>query len=106
MASGLGQEYPAFDAGGFGYPSQGTVRVQGQDILPWMKMRAALARAKNWFVFQSFQLLPNLTALESVMLPLGWRALRYAQQAHSTQRVGLEQRLYTTQKAAVRRKRR
>jgi putative ABC transport system ATP-binding protein len=47
------------------------------------------------FVFQSFQLLPNLTALENVMLPLELAGVRSARQQASEmlQRVGLGQRL-------------
>jgi putative ABC transport system ATP-binding protein len=47
------------------------------------------------FVFQSFQLLPNLTALENVMLPMELAGVRSARQQASEmlQRVGLGQRL-------------
>ncbi len=57
--------------------------------------RAELRLDKVGFVFQSFQLLPNLTALENVMLPLELKADSNAKtRAHELlQRVGLDQRL-------------
>jgi putative ABC transport system ATP-binding protein len=57
--------------------------------------RAALRAQKVGFVFQSFQLLGNLTALENVMLPLELANRRDARQAATEMlaRVGLEQRL-------------
>lgn len=49
----------------------GTVRLQGQDMFALSEdERAAVRAQKMGFVFQSFQLLANLTALENVMLPL------------------------------------
>ena len=52
-------------------PSGGTVRIRGQDLFALDEDgRAALRGACVGFVFQSFQLLPALTALENVMLPL------------------------------------
>jgi putative ABC transport system ATP-binding protein len=52
------------------------------------------------FVFQSFQLLPGLTALENVMLPLELRGVKNPEQAALAllQRVGLAQRLTHTPK--------
>jgi len=58
-------------------PSTGTVRVDGEEIDRLSEDRLALLRRhKIGFVFQSFQLLGNLTARENVLLPmelLGWR---------------------------------
>ncbi len=56
---------------GLDLPSQGTVRIDGQDLFALDEdARAALRGRAMGFVFQSFQLLPGLTALENVMLPL------------------------------------
>ena len=57
--------------------------------------RAQLRAQKVGFVFQSFQLLGNLTALENVMLPLELANRRDARQAASAMlaRVGLSERL-------------
>ena len=52
-------------------PSTGSVRLDGQDLFALDEDgRAALRGRAMGFVFQSFQLLPGLTALENVMLPL------------------------------------
>jgi len=77
-------------------PSQGTVRLGGQDLFALDEDdRAALRAQKVGFVFQSFQLLANLTALENVMLPLELAGRRDARAAATAmlQRVGLGQRL-------------
>jgi len=57
--------------------------------------RAAVRGAELGFVFQSFQLLPNLSALENVMLPLELRGEPQARALASQMlgRVGLAQRL-------------
>jgi putative ABC transport system ATP-binding protein len=62
--------------------------------------RAALRNELIGFVFQSFQLLPGLTALENVMLPLELRGDKTAKVAATTllSRVGLAQRLSHTPK--------
>ncbi len=56
---------------GLDVPSTGSVRVDGEDLFALDEDgRAALRGRCMGFVFQSFQLLPGLTALENVMLPL------------------------------------
>ncbi|RQO57304.1 ABC transporter [Paucibacter sp. KBW04] len=95
-ASGSGKSTLLAILAGLDMPSSGTVRLSGQDIFALSEdQRAALRGAQLGFVFQSFQLLPNLTALENVMLPLELRGEREAR-ALATQmlgRVGLAQRL-------------
>lgn len=95
-ASGSGKSTLLSMLAGLDTPSSGTVRVQGQDIFALSEdARAALRGQKMGFVFQSFQLLPNLTALENTMLPLELAGVRGARQQarEMLQRVGLGQRL-------------
>jgi putative ABC transport system ATP-binding protein len=55
-------------------PSAGSVRLLGTELNGLDEDgRAALRSAQVGFVFQSFQLMPHLTALENVMLPLELR---------------------------------
>jgi putative ABC transport system ATP-binding protein len=52
-------------------PSAGSVEVDGQDITKLKDHSLIKYRAKNvGFVFQGYNLVPNLTALENVMLPM------------------------------------
>jgi len=56
---------------GLDRPSEGEVRIDGEPIQDLSEDRLALLRrARIGFVFQSFQLLGNLTARENVLLPL------------------------------------
>ena len=56
---------------GLDLPSAGTVKLAGQDLAGLDEDgRAELRGRMLGFVFQSFQLLPSLSALENVMLPL------------------------------------
>ncbi|WP_075116851.1 ABC transporter ATP-binding protein, partial [Pseudomonas aeruginosa] len=56
---------------GLDTPTRGTVKLAGDDIFAIDEdERAALRAQRVGFVFQSFQLLGNLSALENVMLPL------------------------------------
>ena len=77
-------------------PSSGTVRLAGTDLFSLDEdARAALRAERVGFVFQSFQLLANLTALENVMLPLELKgaADARAQATDMLRRVGLGERL-------------
>jgi Predicted ABC-type transport system involved in lysophospholipase L1 biosynthesis, ATPase component len=72
------------------------VRLDGTDLFAMDEdARAALRARKVGFVFQSFQLLGNLTALENVMLPLELAGRKDARKsaAEMMARVGLSQRL-------------
>jgi len=95
-ASGSGKSTLLALMAGLDTPTRGTVRIDGTDIFALNEdQRAALRARKVGFVFQSFQLLGNLTALENVMLPLELAGRRDARAAATQllQRVGLGQRL-------------
>lgn len=95
-ASGSGKSTLLGLLAGLDVPASGTVRVQGRDLFALDEdARAALRGESIGFVFQSFQLLPALTALENVMLPLELAGLRGAreQAAAMLARVGLAHRL-------------
>ena len=95
-ASGSGKSTLLSIIAGLDTPTRGTVRLDGQDLFAIDEdARAALRAQKVGFVFQSFQLMGNLTALENVMLPLelAGRKDARAQAAEMLARVGLGQRL-------------
>jgi len=86
---------------GLDVPTRGTVHLFGHDLFALDEDGRARMRAKQiGFVFQSFQLLPHLNALENVLLPL--ELARHARNGGENpiqaatrllQRVGLGQRL-------------
>lgn len=95
-ASGSGKSTLLSIIAGLDTPSKGTVHIDGADLFALDEdQRAALRAQKVGFVFQSFQLLANLTALENVMLPLELAGRRDARSAATAmlQRVGLGERL-------------
>ena len=70
-ASGSGKSTLLGLLAGLDAPSAGEVRLLGKNIAELDEDgRAALRSGRVGFVFQSFQLLPALTALENVLLPL------------------------------------
>jgi putative ABC transport system ATP-binding protein len=80
---------------GLDLPSEGTVSLNGKNITAMDEEGRAAVRAKDvGFVFQSFHLLPGLTALENVALPLELngdaKALETAR--YYLERVGLDHR--------------
>lgn len=95
-ASGSGKSTLLGILAGLDTPSDGTVKMEGTDIFALDEDgRAGLRKAKLGFVFQSFQLLAHLTALENVMLPLELRNDDDAREKAQAMlgRVGLESRL-------------
>ncbi|QIM49654.1 ABC transporter ATP-binding protein [Pusillimonas sp. DMV24BSW_D] len=80
---------------GLDVPTSGSVHLMGHSLFSLDEEGRAALRARHiGFVFQSFQLLPNLTALENVMLPLelsGHPALEAA--TRMLEKVGLKDRL-------------
>ncbi len=70
-ASGSGKSTLLGLMAGLDLPSEGKVYINGEDLFALDEDgRAKLRGRLVGFVFQSFQLLPSLTALENVMLPL------------------------------------
>jgi putative ABC transport system ATP-binding protein len=82
---------------GLDTPSYGAVRIDGHDLNALDEDgRAALRGRMIGFVFQSFQLLPAMTALENVMLPLELAGADDAENAARAMlaRVGLAERVH------------
>lgn len=95
-ASGSGKSTLLSIIAGLDTPTTGTVRLGGTDLFALDEdARAAVRAERVGFVFQSFQLLGNLTALENVMLPLELQGRSDArkQATEMLQRVGLGERL-------------
>ncbi|MFE8073162.1 ATP-binding cassette domain-containing protein [Marinobacteraceae bacterium S3BR75-40.1] len=84
---------------GLDVPSEGTIELDGHPISAWDEDRRAAIRGDLvGFVFQSFQLLPALSAVENVMLPLELKGNRDAvgEARALLERVGLGDRLHHT----------
>ena len=95
-ASGSGKSTLLSIIAGLDTPTKGTVTLAGQDLFAINEdQRAALRAQKVGFVFQSFQLMGNLTALENVMLPLELGGRKDSRKAATEMlsRVGLSARL-------------
>ena len=95
-ASGSGKSTLLSIIAGLDVPSSGQVRLAGTELFSLDEdARAAVRSRKLGFVFQSFQLLANLNALENVMLPLELlgRGDARARAAEMLGRVGLGSRL-------------
>ncbi len=95
-ASGSGKSTLLSIVAGLDVPTSGRVVVAGVDLFELDEdARAALRARQMGFVFQSFQLLAHLTALENVMLPLELAGRDDARAAATEmlQRVGLAERL-------------
>jgi putative ABC transport system ATP-binding protein len=96
-ASGSGKSTLLGLLAGLDNPSSGSVHISGRDLFALDEDgRAALRGEMVGFVFQSFQLLPALTALENVMLPMELAGKEGAQKMAQEilARVGLAQRTH------------
>ncbi|MBM30743.1 MAG: ABC transporter [Gammaproteobacteria bacterium] len=81
---------------GLDLPTSGTVSLDGDEITEMTEEERALVRARCvGFVFQTFQLIDSLTALENVMLPAELRGEKGARDEafEYLQRVGLAERV-------------
>jgi putative ABC transport system ATP-binding protein len=95
-ASGAGKSTLLAMLAGLDVPTSGSVLLDGQDLTDFDEDARARLRANSvGFVFQAFHLLPALTALENVMLPLELAARRDAAQTARAMlgRVGLADRV-------------
>ena len=93
--SGAGKSTLLALLAGLDVPTHGRVLLAGQDLTALDEDGRARLRAQRvGFVFQSFHLIPALTALENVMLPLELAGLRHARRiaADTLGGVGLQQR--------------
>src|SRR3989344_8201392 len=69
--SGSGKSTGMNLTGSLDYATRGEIYLDGQDIETLSESELAQIRGqKIGFIFQSFNLIPNLTALENVMLPM------------------------------------
>jgi putative ABC transport system ATP-binding protein len=95
-ASGSGKSTLLSIIAGLDTPTSGSVTLDGVDLFALDEdARAQVRGARVGFVFQSFQLLQNLTALENVMLPLELVGRNDARKeaTEMLRRVGLGERL-------------
>jgi putative ABC transport system ATP-binding protein len=96
-ASGSGKSTLLGLLAGLDMPSSGNVYLNGADLFALDEDgRAKLRGELAGFVFQSFQLLPALSALENVMLPLELQGASDAREraSESLRQVGLVERMY------------
>jgi putative ABC transport system ATP-binding protein len=94
-ASGAGKSTLLALLAGLDVPTHGRVTLAGADLTALDEDGRARLRAERvGFVFQSFHLVPSLTAVENVMLPLELAGRRDAREAaaQALERVGLAQR--------------
>ena len=96
-ASGSGKSTLLGLLAGLDVPSSGNVLLNGTDLFALDEDgRAKLRGELAGFVFQSFQLLPSLNALENVMLPLELNGAKDAREraSESLRQVGLSERMH------------
>ena len=95
-SSGSGKSTLLSLLAGLDMPTRGSVQIAGKMFSSLDEDgRAAVRSASMGFVFQSFQLLPSLTALENVMLPLQLKSQANARTLalEALKKVGLSQRV-------------
>lgn len=97
-ASGSGKTTLLTLLAGLDLPTSGTIQFQQYTLNELDEEQRALIRGKSvGFIFQSFQLLPTMTAIENVMLPLEIHYIKHQEaKAHSIEwlnKVGLHNRL-------------
>ena len=94
-ASGAGKTTLLYTLAGLERPGSGTVTFEGRELYSGSERQAARIRNERMgFVFQGYFLLPELTALENVLLPtlISGRASRDAAEC-ALERVGLKERI-------------
>lgn len=82
---------------GLDLPTSGAIRLLGQEISSFSENERAKIRSEHiGFVFQNFQLLPTLTALENVLIPLELKKMPFSVKKAKEwlEKVGLKERFY------------
>ncbi len=97
--SGSGKSTSMHLIGSLDLPTLGKIILSGQDIAQLSESQLAILRGKKiGFIFQQFNLIPNLTALDNVMLPMIFqgisRSLREQRAREFLKKVGLGSRLF------------
>jgi predicted ABC-type transport system involved in lysophospholipase L1 biosynthesis ATPase subunit len=94
-ASGAGKTTLLYTLAGLERPEEGTVEFGGERLYSGSsRAQARMRNAEMGFVFQGYFLLPELTALENVMLPrMIGRSAKIATAEESLRAVGLGERL-------------
>ena len=95
-ASGAGKTTLLYTLAGLERPQQGRVRIGGEDLYGLSQRdQSVLRNSKMGYIFQNYYLLPELTALENVMIP-GMIRSRSAQRRATELlvQVGLEERIH------------
>lgn len=98
-SSGSGKSTLLNMIGGLDVPSKGKVYLKGKDITTMSESQLSQFRGKVvGFVFQEFNLLPNLDALQNVMLPMIFQGIPLSERRKKAEEilttVGLENRIH------------
>jgi putative ABC transport system ATP-binding protein len=96
--SGSGKSTAMNLVGCLDVPTKGTIYLEGQDISKLTESTLAQIRGKKiGFIFQKFHLIPTLTALENIMLPMSFQNIpetdRIARAKKLLDLVGLKDRM-------------
>ncbi len=97
--SGSGKSTLLYSVGALDIPTKGAIYLKGKNISHMSESTLAQVRGQTiGFVFQSFNLIPSLTALENVMLPMTFqgknRDERKRRATELLKVVGLSERMY------------
>ncbi|MDC0074958.1 ABC transporter ATP-binding protein, partial [Alphaproteobacteria bacterium] len=95
-SSGCGKSTLISVIAGLEKPNKGDVTIQGTNIIPLNENELAKFRKNNLgIIFQSFHLIPSMTALENVALPLELNGIKYSKQIalELLEEVGLKERV-------------
>ncbi len=96
-ASGSGKSTLLGLVAGLDSPTAGSIRLDGQEIAGLVEDKLAILRGRTiGFVFQSYQLIPTLTAEENVLLPfelVGTKGDGRARSRELLEQVGLQDRM-------------
>lgn len=96
--SGSGKSTAMQIIGSLDLPTEGSIRIDNIDITKLSKSELAQLRGKKiGFIFQTFNLIPSLTALENVMLPMLFQDINKSKQKEKAKElltlVGLHDRI-------------